>query len=207
MPDESNSGEKLNRLPMNEAFFHRMVDAVPSMVWMSNAAGEAKVFNSKWYELTGQTPESAKNLGWLDVVHPEDRPRLLDSIGEKLDRQFEFEIEVRYRMIDGSYRWHMVRALRDSGEKHADCWYGISVDIDEIYASEEMFEAQTRAIVDAAVDCIITIDSAGIIRSVNPAINKIFGYSESDVLGKNVNLLMPEPDRSSHDSYISLYFY
>lgn len=62
--------------------------------------------------------------------------------------------------------------------------------------------ARWRAIVDAAVDGIIVIDSAGRIEAFNAAAERMFGYTEADVLGKNVSILMPEPYRSDHDGYI-----
>lgn len=62
-----------------------------------------------------------------------------------------------------------------------------------------------QALLDAAVDAIIVIDHAGRIETFNSAAEVIFGFSAQDVLGKNVSLLMPEPDRSQHDDYIRSY--
>ena len=62
--------------------------------------------------------------------------------------------------------------------------------------------ARWRAIVDAAVDGIIVIDSRGAIEAFNAAAERMFGYVEADVLGKNVSMLMPEPHRGHHDGYI-----
>ena len=63
-------------------------------------------------------------------------------------------------------------------------------------------DARWRAIIDAAVDGIIVIDSRGRIEAFNAAAERMFGYREADVRGKNVSLLMPEPHRSHHDGYI-----
>jgi len=66
-------------------------------------------------------------------------------------------------------------------------------------------EATIRAILDTAVDAIIVIDSDAVIQSVNPAVEKLFGYHASEVVGKNVKILMPEPYRSEHDQYMQNY--
>lgn len=65
--------------------------------------------------------------------------------------------------------------------------------------------ARWRAIIDAAVDGMIVIDARGRIEAFNAAAERMFGYSEAEVLGQNVKLLMPEPDHSQHDAYLGHY--
>lgn len=62
-----------------------------------------------------------------------------------------------------------------------------------------------EAIIENAIDGIITIDNRGIVESINPAALSLFGYQSSEVIGNNISMLMPEPDRSSHDQYITNY--
>ncbi|MGE5504076.1 MAG: PAS domain S-box protein, partial [Actinomycetota bacterium] len=66
-------------------------------------------------------------------------------------------------------------------------------------------EMRNRAILEAAVDGIITIDETGIIHSANAAAERIFGYRTAELIGRNVSMLMPEPDRSGHDGYLRNY--
>ncbi len=66
-------------------------------------------------------------------------------------------------------------------------------------------ENKINSIIKAAVDGIITIDTRGIMEMVNPSAAKLFGYDEAELLGKSVNMLMPEPDKSLHDSYMGHY--
>lgn len=63
-------------------------------------------------------------------------------------------------------------------------------------------ESSLRAIFNEAVDGMIVINEIGIIESVNPAVTKMFLYDENELLGKNISILMPEPDRSRHDQYL-----
>ncbi|TCD01497.1 PAS domain-containing sensor histidine kinase [Pedobacter psychroterrae] len=62
-----------------------------------------------------------------------------------------------------------------------------------------------KAIIDNAIDGLITIDEYGIIESINPSACKLFKYTELEVLGKNISMLMPQPDRAHHDGYLFRY--
>lgn len=66
-------------------------------------------------------------------------------------------------------------------------------------------QEKLAAILANAVDAIITIDERGIVESVNPAMETLFGYSREEVVGNNISMLMPMPDRDQHDQYLSNY--
>jgi len=66
-------------------------------------------------------------------------------------------------------------------------------------------EERLRAILETAVESIITIDEQGIIESFNRAAEKLFGYTAAEVIGQNVSMLTPSPHREKHDSYIRNY--
>jgi PAS domain S-box-containing protein len=66
-------------------------------------------------------------------------------------------------------------------------------------------EVRYRAVVDNVIDGIITIDDRGVIKSFNPAAESIFGYAPEDIIGHNVNVLMPAPYCDEHDDYLDRY--
>jgi len=70
-------------------------------------------------------------------------------------------------------------------------------------AVEERMRAD--AIVSHAADSIVTISEDGTVLSANPAVERLFGYTARETVGRNVSMLMPSPSREEHDSYIRRY--
>jgi diguanylate cyclase (GGDEF)-like protein/PAS domain S-box-containing protein len=90
------------------------------------------------------------------------------------------------------------RTRRHIVQRNAD----LEVHVRERTAALAASEARTTAIVNTAVDAIITADERGTIESVNPATEAIFGYEPSELLGKNVSVLMPDHDANGHDGHV-----
>ncbi|MBF0184870.1 MAG: EAL domain-containing protein [Magnetococcales bacterium] len=91
-------------------------------------------------------------------------------------------------------------------------WLLVTVFVTSTYrANKQAFEQiqaserKNQAILEAAVDGILTIDSKGIIRSANAAVENLFGYPVQELIGQNVDILVPEPHRSQHDAYLQNY--
>lgn len=66
-------------------------------------------------------------------------------------------------------------------------------------------QARLQAVIDTSADAVVTIDEGGIIQSFSRAGERLFGYRENEVIGRNVSMLMPSPHREAHDSYMERY--
>jgi len=67
------------------------------------------------------------------------------------------------------------------------------------------FVLRLKAVIDTAIDGILTIDAKGIVETMNPAAAILFGYDTDEVIGNNIKMLMPNPDKAKHDVYLKRY--
>lgn len=115
--------------------------------------------------------------------------------------------EVRGRRKDGStFPLHLSVGRMDIDGEPA--FTGILHDLSRRVQIEEALrksEERLRSIVESAVDGIIVIDDRGLIQAFNPSAERLFGYRVAEVLGQNVRMLMPSPDRERHDGYLHHY--
>jgi PAS domain S-box-containing protein len=84
----------------------------------------------------------------------------------------------------------------------------VNWDVTEAKRAQSMLEereARLRSVLETAPDAIITIDSRGRVQSFSMAAEKLFGYAAGEVIGHNVNILMPSPYRERHDGYLERY--
>lgn len=93
-------------------------------------------------------------------------------------------------------------ALRGQDLSPAGVGFGLS---DSPSQASHVRAALLSAMEETSLDAIITIDHRGLMLSFNPAAQRLFGYSAEDVIGRNVKMLMPEPFRTEHDSYLHRY--
>src|SRR6266568_5118823 len=115
--------------------------------------------------------------------------------------------EVAGRRKDGSI-FPMDLAVREAKANGETIFVGIIRDISERKIAEvaqRESELRLRSILDTVPDGIVVIDERGVIQSFSPAAERLFGYGEAEVAGKNVSLLMPSPYREAHDEYLARY--
>lgn len=107
-----------------------IVKTAPDIIFSRRADGSRDYVSDRFYEYTGALPESAKGVGWLDHVHPDDKESSLAQWAHCVESGDNYECEYRLRGRDGQYRWFRVRAvpIRDQANRITR-WYGTCSDI------------------------------------------------------------------------------
>lgn len=125
-----------------------LADAMPQMVWTALPDGQLDYVNHRWLETTGMTEAASLHRdGWLDAVHEQDRSATHEQWRQAVAQSTPFQQECRLRCgRDGSWRWHLVRALpRRDDQGLLIQWVGSATDIDEQRrAYAELAEARER---------------------------------------------------------------
>jgi len=128
-----------------EENYRFIFNAVPQIIWTTDAAGMADSFNRVWVEYTGLPEEKSTGLQWSTVVHPTDLPDLERAWRESLHTCEPYEHEARYRGKDGSYRRFLIRANALKDERgHVVRWFGTSTDIEAQRRQEELLLQSER---------------------------------------------------------------
>jgi two-component system sensor kinase FixL len=191
------------------AIFHSAVDGIVvidagGLIEAFNPAAE-RLFGYSEREVVGQNvkmlmpaPYREEHDGYLERYRKTGEARII-GIGR----------EVQGRRRDGSiFPVHLsVGEMEVDGETK---YTGILHDLSARTALEARLrssEERWRSIIESAVDAIIVIDSHGTIEAFNPGAERLFGYRDSDVVGRNVSMLMPPPYREEHDGYLSRYLH
>jgi PAS domain S-box-containing protein len=190
-------------LRANERNLTLLIDTIPALAWSARPDGTAEFFNQHYLNFIGVPAEEASGWGWTAAVHPDDLDALTATWRQALASEQRGEAEARLRRHDGEYRWFLLRVdpLRnDSGAIVK--WYGVNTDIEDRKRAEEELrrsEARKAAILDSALDCIVTIDHEGCITEFNHAAERAFGYRRDEVLGQQLaDVIVPPALRQRH---------
>ncbi len=137
----------------SEVRYRSLADAVPQIVWTTDSEGRTRFYNGRWFEYTGMSRDAPVSA--LDVIHPEDVPKMQERWAAAKAGETPFEIEYRLRAADGTYRWHLGRAViqRDDGGSIAG-WVGTATDIEDRKLSEERqsFLAEAGWVLGSSLD-------------------------------------------------------
>jgi PAS domain S-box-containing protein len=134
-------------LPAGDQHLRQIVDGIPALITVTNAAGELEFVNRQVQEYFGKTVEELKSWATGDAIHPDDLPRLVTAWRQAVETGHPFECEHRQRRADGVYRWFHGRALpmRDAAGQIRR-WHVFQTDVDERKRAESLLAAEKRSL-------------------------------------------------------------
>ena len=193
----------------SEARFHGAIESLQESFALYDSDDRLVLYNDEFVRLHSSIQDIIKpGLSFEGLIRASvKRGVVTEAIGKEEQyiqervRQHRNPMEMIVRQLtDGT--WYIINEARTPDGGIAVTQTDITVLKDAEKALRES-EARTRAIVSNVIDGIITIDEGGMIHTVNPAAERMFGYSERELAGQNVNVLAAEPYRSAHDRYLA----
>ena len=188
-----------------------IVDMVRDALLVLDGAMRVQFANRRFYEMFGTSSDKTENRILYELrAHEWDVPALREALAGVLPQKKSFAgLELTFDFPRLGRRTMLLTAcpLIGRGGGTGLILLGME-DVTERKRREEALresESKIRAILGAAADGIVTIDEAGSIISFNPAAERIFGFAASEVIGKNVSILMPSPYRDEHARYLVRY--
>lgn len=188
----------------DNGLFRTLAGNTDGLVLVVREQGEVLFVNEESTRIVGLMPDDLHGTQVLDLFG-DDRARVRATLE-----------------ADGSFQGRTIEVLltRPDGKLRTLLWTATCVEPDErlilIHARDltsqreaelESLESEIRlrALLSGMLDAVVAIDSYGIVRFTSDSVETIFGWEPSELIGKNVNVLLPEPHHSKHDGYLERY--
>lgn len=185
----------------------KILESLPMLVMLVDLDGDILYWNGGGTEVFGyDSGEVAGKPVWF--LYPErSREDFMEEL-EILRNGNSVSFEVEGRRSDDKMIWLDVKRKMIVDSRGEPVILGTASDITlqkKVEYDLAKSQARHQAILETAVEGIITIDKSGLIQGVNEAAEKMFGYKEKELIGENISMLMPSPYREEHDQYLKNY--
>jgi len=208
--DASNRQAAQEKIKAELANLSAVASQTTNAVVITDTRGKTVWVNAGFTRLTEYTLEDIRGKSPGELLQgPETDPVTVKKMHAAFIKRQGFEVEVINYSRSGRAYWVRVSCtplLSESGELEG--FIAIQSDIDAKKSKEMMLQESARlqsTILNTMVEGLITTDQDGVIQMCNPAVQGIFGYSQSTLVGKNVKFLMPEHYANTHDKHMHNY--
>ncbi len=183
----------------SEDRYRALVRTISQVIWATDARGHISSDVAGWREITGQSEDEIAGDGWMNAFSEQDRRELEQVWSQATEKQSSFEIELGVQQKDATHRYfqlHGVPVFGDDGSAIRE-WFMTASDIHDRKRAERRFSQ----VIEGAPNGMIVVDSSGRITLVNNQIENSFGYSRDELLGKKIEILVPERFRADHPAF------
>ena len=187
----------------NERRYRTLAQAVPHIVWTARPDGAVDYFNQRWFEYTGLSVEQAAG-SWLGILHVDDSARCRTDWENAMRSGEMFQAECRLRASDGTFRWHLCRAVPErSTTGQILSWVGTFTDIEE-QKRVQAIQAEFKGTLDAEPDAVMIFEPGNWrILYVNHGATVLLGYSRDELLQMAPPDFMAEHDRTAFGEVVA----
>jgi two-component system sensor kinase FixL len=195
--------------PVRDKRFRLGIERAGIGAWDLDLLTHELVWSDNTRSLFGVSNEQPVDYDFfLSLLEPEDRKSTERAIRHSIDTGNRFDVSLAVA-VKGEHCWIRLRGglvrTADGKPHHLS---GIALDIHEEKQFEQALRAREthlRSIMETIPDATIVIDGRGVMQIFSSAAERQFGYTATEAIGKNVSMLMPEPDRGRHDGYLARY--
>lgn len=183
--DLSHKRSEREVLGEDKRWLRQVVDSIPVQIWSGPSDGTVDFVNARWRGELGFTLEQIQSDEWQEMLHPDDRDRVLNAWQESVVNGTRYEQQERHRMATGEYRWFLCRGIPLRGEDgNIVRWFGSNTDIDQQKRAEDALrweEQRWRAVFENSSVGITLLDRTGRFLVSNAAFEKMLGYSSGEL--------------------------
>jgi PAS domain S-box-containing protein len=130
-----------------EAYLRFMAAAMPEILFTADASGRIETLSERFLEFSGKRRPELGRLGWLDLLHEEDKEPTLKAWSASTGQQTEFRATCRLLEKSGGYRWFQCRAVPMLDKRQRVVrWFGVCADIDDHKLLQEALAKQSKAL-------------------------------------------------------------
>lgn len=172
-------------------------------LWHLNIADDTVYRSQIWATQLGYSVDELPPVQktWENLLHPDDREKAIferwQFIRSATPENCTYKTKYRMRHKDGGYRWIQVQGkMQFDAALHPVRLLGAALDVTDTYQAEERF----RAAIEATSSGMVMVDSQGNIVLINGQACRLFGYTQEELLGHSIQILVPA---SSHDDHLA----